>query len=54
MKLFDRQYRFSFGPSGGVGSEIGATSEDEPMAIRINFNVEKADCEAPNNARISL
>ena len=54
MTLFDRQYRFSFGPAGGAGSEIGATTPDSPTAIRINFNIEKADCENPNNARFSL
>ena len=51
MKNFDRKYRFAAGPPGGVGFEVGT---GEPMPLRISFNIEKADTETPNTARISL
>ena len=51
LKNFDRQYRFVASPPGGAGFEVG---EGDPMALRINFNIEKADTETPNSARISI
>jgi len=48
---FDRLYRFTAGPPGGTGFTVG---EGEPMPLRINFAIEKADTETPNTSRISL
>ncbi len=50
---WDRQYRFSAG-TGGTGFEIGETSKDNPVAMHISFNVQKADTETPNEAKISI
>ena len=48
---FNRQYRFTASPPGRGGFEVG---EGCPMALRINFSIEKADTETPNSARISI
>jgi len=50
-KNFDRLYRFIASPPGSPGFETG---QGKPMALRINFSIEKADTETPNTARISL
>lgn len=51
MTNFDRKYSFVASPPGGAGFEVG---QGEPMPLRINFSIEKADTETPNTARISL
>lgn len=51
---WNRQYRFAAGPSGGMGFEIGITSDVSPEALHINFKIDKADTETPNTASISL
>jgi len=48
---FDRLYRLIASPPGGMGFEVG---HGEPMPLRINFSIEKADTETPNTSRISL
>ena len=54
MVQFDRQYRFSAGPAGGSGFEIGTTTPESPTALHIKFSIEKADTETPNTSNISL
>lgn len=54
MKQFNRQYRLSAGIAGGFGFEIGATTEQSPEALHINFGVNKADTEQPCTANISV
>ncbi len=48
---FDRQYRFSAGRAGGAGFEVGAA---DPVALHINFNVQKADVSSANTSKITL
>lgn len=48
---FDRQYRFSAGQAGGAGFEVGEAS---PVALHINFNVQKADVSSANTSKITL
>lgn len=48
---FDRQYRFSAGQAGGAGFEVGVAS---PVALHINFNVQKADVSSANTSKITL
>lgn len=48
---FDRQYRFSAGPAGKVGFEIGQAS---PMALHISFSLEKSEVQSPNTGKITL
>jgi len=50
---FDRLYDFAAGPPGGVGAGF-RVGDGDPMALRINFTIEKADTETPNTARITL
>lgn len=54
MRNFDRQYRFSAGPAGGTGFEVGATSRSQPTALHISFSVQKADTESQNTGKITL
>lgn len=54
MQNFDRQYRFSAGPAGGTGFEVGATSREQPTALHISFSVQKADTESQNTTKITL
>ena len=51
MKNFERKYRFTVAPHGKPGFQVG---EGDPMPLRINFKVEKADTETPNTSRISI
>lgn len=51
MRNFDRQYRFSAGPAGGKGFEIGIAS---PMALHISFALEKSEVQSPNTGKITL
>lgn len=53
MELFDRQCRLGIGPAGGRGFEVGEP-QDAGIPLHINFEVEKADCESPNTAKISV
>lgn len=54
MRNFDRQYRFSAGPAGGTGFEVGATSRSQPTALHISFSIQKADTESQNTSKITL
>lgn len=54
MRNFDRQYRFSAGPAGGAGFEVGATSRSQPTALHISFSIQKADTESQNTSKITL
>lgn len=54
MRNFDRQYRFSAGPAGGTGFEVGATSREQPTALHISFSIQKADTESQNTGKITL
>ena len=51
---FDRQYRFSAGPAGGAGFEVGHTSKAQPVAIHVNFSFQKSDLAAQNTGRVTL
>jgi len=48
---FDRFYEFTAGAPGGTGFSVG---KGDPMPLRINFAIEKADTETPNTGRISI
>ena len=52
MQNWDRTYKLIAAPPNGEGFTVG--EESDPMPIRINFNIEKADTETPNTSRISL
>lgn len=51
---FDRQYRLTIGKAGGTGSEIGETSKSQPVALHVNFSIQKSDLEAQNTARVTV
>lgn len=51
---FDRQYRLTIGKAGGTGSEIGETSKSQPVALHINFSIQKTDLEAQNTGRVTV
>lgn len=51
---FDRQYRLTIGKAGGTGSEIGETSKSQPVALHVNFSIQKTDLEAQNTGRITV
>lgn len=53
MELFDRQCRLGIGRNGGIGFEVGAV-QGTGIPIHIKFDIEKADCESPNTAKISV
>lgn len=53
MELFDRQCRLGIGGSGGIGFEVGAV-QGTGIPVHIKFDIEKADCESPNTAKISV
>ena len=47
---FDRQYRFSAGPAGGTGFEVGAGA----VPIHVNFSFQKTDLQSQNTGKVSL
>ena len=47
---FDRQYRFSAGPAGGTGFEVGAGV----VPIHVNFSFQKTDLQSQNTGKVSL
>lgn len=51
---FDRQYRLAAGKAGGVGFEIGATANNEPVPLHINFSVQRSDLETQNTGRVTV
>lgn len=51
---FDRQYRLAAGKAGGVGFEIGATDNNEPVPLHINFSVQRSDLETQNTGRVTV
>lgn len=51
---FDRQYRMGAGPAGGTGFEIGETSKSQPVALHINFSIQKTDLETQNTGRVAV
>jgi hypothetical protein len=56
MQFFDRQYRFAAGPAGRQGGafEVGSTIPEQPTALHIRFQIEKADTETPNVSIVTL
>lgn len=51
---FDRQYRLVAGPAGGTGFEVGKTSKAQPVALHVNFSLQKSDLETQNTGRVTL
>lgn len=51
---FDRQYRLAAGPAGGTGFEVGDTSKSQPVALHVNFSLQKSDLETQNTGRVTL
>lgn len=51
---FDRQYRLAAGPAGGTGFEVGETSKAQPVALHVNFSLQKSDLETQNTGRVTL
>lgn len=51
---FDRQYRLTAGPAGGTGFEVGETSKVQPVALHVNFSLQKSDLETQNTGRVTL
>ena len=51
---FDRQYRLAAGPAGGAGFEVGETSKAQPVALHVNFSLQKSDLETQNTGRVTL
>lgn len=51
---FDRQYRLAAGKAGGMGFEIGETSKSQPVALHINFSLQKSDLETQNTGRVTV
>ena len=45
---FDRQYRLAAGP------EVGETSKAQPVALHVNFSLQKSDLETQNTGRVTL
>ena len=54
MTNFDRQYRFQAGQNGSKGFEVGGTSDSNPIAMHIQFSVEKSDSESSNTAKVTI
>lgn len=52
-KNFDRQYRLAFG-TAEIGVEIGETSKSQPVALHINFSLQKTDLESQNTGRVTV
>lgn len=53
MENFDRQYRLAFG-TAEIGVEIGETSKSQPVALHINFSLQKTDLESQNTGRVTV
>lgn len=53
-KNFDRQYRISCGPAGGVGFEIGAVSNGQPVPLHVSFSFQKSDLETQNTGKVTI
>ena len=53
-EFFDRQYRFSAGPAGQKGFELGETSSSQPIPLHVNFSFQKADLETANNGKVEI
>ena len=51
---FDRQYSLAAGPAGGAGFEVGETSKAQPVALHVNFSLQKSDLETQNTGRVTL
>ena len=51
---FYRLYRIKAGEEGAKGFEIGDESDEKTPVLRIAFDIEKADVEKPNNAKIQI
>ena len=51
---FDRQYRLAAGPAGAAGFEVGGTSKAQPVALHVNFSLQKSDLETQNTGRVTL
>lgn len=51
---FDRQYRLAAGSAGGAGFEVGETSKAQPVALHVNFSLQKSDLETQNTGRVTL
>ena len=51
---FDRLYRLAAGPAGGTGFEVGDTSKSQPVALHVNFSLQKSDLETQNTGRVTL
>ena len=51
---FDRQYRLAAGQAGSTGFEIGETSKAQPVALHVNFSLQKSDLETQNTGRVTL
>lgn len=53
-EIFERQYRLSAGKAGELGFEIGETSSTQPVALHINFSLQKSDLETQNTGRVTV
>lgn len=53
MEFFKRKCHLSIGQSGTEGFEIGGM-ESNGIPLHIKFSMEKADCESPNTAKITV
>lgn len=42
------------GPAGGAGFEVGETSKAQPVALHVNFSLQKSDLETQNTGRVTL
>ena len=51
---FDRPYRLAAGPAGGAGFVVGETSKAQPVALHVNFSLQKSDLETQNTGRVTL
>ena len=51
---FDRQYRLAAGPAGGAGFEVGETSKAQPVALHVNFSLQKSDLDTQSISGVTL
>ncbi len=51
---FDREYRVAFGKAGQAGAEIGEKSKSQPVALHVNFSIERTDLETQNTGRLTI
>lgn len=54
LENFDRQYRFSAGPAGGSGFEVGEPSAEHGAALHCEFSLQRSDLESQNTGKVSL